>query len=137
MDISEAVMDGLRAWYDAFNTGDPERFGERISTGAGVSVIGTAPGEGHEGHAAWVQAYSDGIADAGLRLEPGGSPRGWEEDETGFALDDPTFLLPNGARLTTRLTAVLHFEDGEWKIVHLHFSVGVPDEEAVQAPEGG
>jgi hypothetical protein len=137
VESSSPVTDGLRAWYEAFNTGDPERFGERISQGAGVSVIGTAPGEGHEGHDGWVQAYRDGIAEAGLKLEPGDSIRGWEEDETGFALDDPSFVLPNGGRLPTRLTAVLHKEDGEWKVVHLHFSVGVPDEEAVQMPEGG
>jgi hypothetical protein len=52
----------------------------------------------------------------------------------GFALDTPAFVFPDGSTLPTRLTAVLRSEDGEWKIVHLHFSVGVPDEEAVQPP---
>lgn len=33
------------------------------------------------------------------------------------------------------LTAVLREEDGDWKVVHLHFSVGVPDEEAMQLTE--
>ena len=31
-----------------------------------------------------------------------------------------------------RTTLVLQREDGEWRIVHLHASVGVPDEQAVQ-----
>jgi hypothetical protein len=31
--------------------------------------------------------------------------------------------------MRTRLTAVLIEEGGRWKIVHLHVSVGVPDEE--------
>jgi ketosteroid isomerase-like protein len=31
-----------------------------------------------------------------------------------------------------RATFVLQREDGEWRIVHLHASVGVPDEMAVQ-----
>jgi hypothetical protein len=30
---------------------------------------------------------------------------------------------------------VLNLEDGAWKVVHLHFSVGVPDEEAVRPTE--
>ena len=34
--------------------------------------------------------------------------------------------------MTTRLTAVLPNEDGRWKIVHAHFSIGVPDEEVVE-----
>lgn len=38
--------------------------------------------------------------------------------------DRPSFVLPDGSRLPTRLTAVLHSEQNEWKIVHLHFSVG-------------
>ena len=137
MKTSSPVIDGLRAFYDAFNTGEAEAFGRRISTGAGVSVIGTAPGEGHQNRDAWIEAYRQGIAAAGLRLEAGDSPGGWEEGETGFALDQPTFILPDGARLPTRLTSVLHHEDGEWKIVHLHFSVGVPDDESLQPADGG
>ena len=39
-------------------------------------------------------------------------------------------------RLRTRLTAVLRQDHDEWKIVHLHFSVGVPDEQAVELAEG-
>jgi hypothetical protein len=53
-----------------------------------------------------------------------------------LALDKPSFVLPNGARLPTRLTAVLHQEEGEWKVVHLHFSVGVPDEHAIELAGG-
>jgi ketosteroid isomerase-like protein len=34
--------------------------------------------------------------------------------------------------MKTRLTAVLHREDGVWKLVHMHVSVGVPDEEVVE-----
>jgi ketosteroid isomerase-like protein len=31
--------------------------------------------------------------------------------------------------MRTRVTAVTREEAGRWKIVHMHFSVGVPDEE--------
>jgi hypothetical protein len=41
-----------------------------------------------------------------------------------------------GDRLPTRLTAVLREDEGEWKAVHLHFSVGVPDEQAVVPAAG-
>ncbi|MGH2739814.1 MAG: nuclear transport factor 2 family protein [Actinomycetota bacterium] len=33
--------------------------------------------------------------------------------------------------MKNRLTGVLHQEDGRWKLVHMHLSVGVPDEEVV------
>lgn len=34
--------------------------------------------------------------------------------------------------MKTRLTAVLDREDGRWKLLHRHVSVGVPDEEVVE-----
>jgi len=34
--------------------------------------------------------------------------------------------------MQTRVTAVLRREGEAWRIVHAHFSVGVPDEEVVE-----
>ena len=34
--------------------------------------------------------------------------------------------------MDTRLRAVMHEEEGRWKLVHMHVSVGVPDEEVVE-----
>ena len=34
--------------------------------------------------------------------------------------------------MQTWLTAVMRQEDREWKLVHLHLRVGVPDEEVVE-----
>jgi len=132
---STGVRDGLLAFYDAFNTHDPQEFAARLSESEGVSVIGSAPGEGHEGRTAWIDAYTNGIAAAGIKLVTGGDARGWQLGEAGFALDEPSFVLPDGSRLQTRLTAVLAREDGQWRIVHLHFSVGVPDEAALENSE--
>jgi hypothetical protein len=65
----------------------------------------------------------------------GDDPCGYKEGAVGWGRDTPRFVLPDGRYLPTRLTAVLHQEDGEWNIVHLHFSVGVPDEQAIQQPD--
>ncbi len=36
--------------------------------------------------------------------------------------------------MQSRLTAVMHLEEevGQWKLVHMHLSVGVPDEQVVE-----
>jgi hypothetical protein len=44
----------------------------------------------------------------------------------GWGTDRPRFVFPDGSRLPTRLTAVLRHQDGDWKVVQLHFFVGVP-----------
>lgn len=135
---SETVREALGRFYDRFSAGDPEAFAAGLADVEGVSVIGTGPDEGHWSRDDWISGYAEGVDTwaAGLRLE-GADPRGWEEGTVGWATDTPRFVFPDGGTLPTRLTGVLRREDDEWKIVHLHFSVGVPDEQAVVPPAGG
>jgi hypothetical protein len=58
-----------------------------------------------------------------------------EASSVGWGTDRPRFVFPDGSRLPTRLTAVLRHQDGDWKVVHLHFPVGVPDEQAIEPAE--
>jgi len=131
---SDAVREGLRTFYERFSAHDPDRFAEVVATCAGVSVIGSAPDEGHSDRESWIGAYREFIAELGIRLEGGPAPRAWEEGTVGFAVDEPRFVMPDGSFLPTRLTGVLHREGELWQIVHLHFSVGVSDEQAIQPP---
>lgn len=96
-------------------------------------MIGSGPGEGHDDRDDWISTYGQMMAGemAGTRLE-GANPRAYEEGSLGWAVDESRFVFPDGSRLPTRLTAVLRQEDGDWKVVHLHFSVGVPDEQAIE-----
>jgi len=136
MKSSAAVAGGLAEFYSAYCSHDPERFAAALATGDGVSVIGTAPGEGRPDRESWIQGYAGSIPELGLRLEAGPRPLGYAEGSAGFAVDQPRFVLPDGRFVPARLTAVLQEEGGEWKIVHVHFSVGTPDEDAFQEPEG-
>jgi SnoaL-like domain len=133
MQSSREVVQGLADFYAAYSSHDPQRFADALSSGDGVSIIGTAPGEGRPDREAWIEGYSQSIPPAGLRLEGGPEPRGYADGSVGFATDQPRFVLPDGRFVPTRLTAVLREEDG-WKVVHLHFSVGVPDEDAFEGP---
>jgi ketosteroid isomerase-like protein len=133
MNESAAVREGILRFYERFSAADPDAFAEAIADVAGVSVIGTAPGEGHDDRKSWIDAYRTQIAALGLTLRAG-DPRGYEEGTFGWGVDQPSFVLDDGSYLPTRMSAVLCNEGGEWKIVHLHFSVGVPDEEAIQQP---
>jgi hypothetical protein len=80
-------------------------------------------------------AYSDrlrfGFEAEGLAIEAGGGPAGYAQGELGWFVDEPTYTFPDGSRMRTRLTAVVRLEQGDWRIVHMHVSVGVPDEEVV------
>ncbi len=133
MQQSAAVRDGILRFYERFSAGEAARFAEVIAQVEGVSVIGTGPGEGHDDRGDWIATYEQMMQGemAGTRLE-GGKARAYEEGSLGWGVDEPHFVFADGSRLATRLTAVLRAQDGDWKVVHLHFSVGVPDEQAMQ-----
>ena len=133
MNESPEVGEGLLRFYERFSSGDPDAFAAGIADVPGVSVIGSAPGEGHSDREDWIATYRAMMAGEmkGARLE-GTAPRGWADGSLGFGVDEAAFVLPDGSRLRTRVTGVLHSDGDEWRVVHLHFSVGVPDEDAVE-----
>ena len=112
---------------ERLSAGDVASFDELVSPDPAALVIGTAPGE-------WVTERDRmrfGFEAEGLRLEAK-DPVGYEEGSLGWVVDQPAFVFPDGSAMQTRLTAVMHQEeDGRWKLVHMHVSVGVPDEQVV------
>jgi ketosteroid isomerase-like protein len=131
---SAEVRDALLRFYEVFSAGDLEEFAHIIAKedDEGVLVIGTDPGDWAEGRERWIAAR-EALTHAmeGLRLEAGEEPQGYEEGSMGWAVDRPRAVLPDGT-ISTRLTGVVHQEEGEWRLVHIHLSVGVPDEEVVE-----
>ncbi len=130
---SAEVRETLLRFYEVFSAPDLEGFAQIITQeDEGVLVIGTDPGDWAEGRERWIAAR-EALTHSmeGLRLEAGEAPRGYEEGSMGWVADRPRAVLPDGT-ISTRLTGVLCQEDGEWRLVHIHLSVGVPDEEVVE-----
>jgi ketosteroid isomerase-like protein len=125
MQQSADAREAMLRFCDRLSASDVGSFDQLVSQEATL-IIGTAPGE-------WIDdrdRMKFGFETEGVRLEPD-NPRGYEEGSMGWVVDNPTFVFPDGSAFQTRLTAVMHQEDGRWKLVHAHFSVGVPDEEVV------
>lgn len=125
MEESASVRDAVLDFYNGVSTKAIERFDDIVSSDPATQVIGTAPGEWHTERA----KLRFGFETEGITLEPGGRPTGYEEGSMGWFVDEPWFGFPGGGGMRTRLTAIVRQEAGRWKIVHMHFSVGVPDEE--------
>ncbi len=113
---------------------DVEGFDRLVTSSDPAVVIGTGPGEMTVGRDEWVTAFGQLLEMLpGLVLEPG-ALQASEEGTVGWAIDQPTWALPGGSgHVRSRMTAVLRNEGGDWRLVHAHFSVGVPDEEAIEA----
>jgi hypothetical protein len=65
----------------------------------------------------------------GLQIVPG-QLQAYREGSVGWAIDrDASFRLPDGTQIPFRNTCVFVQEDGEWKAIHLHASIGIRNEE--------
>jgi hypothetical protein len=127
MQQSVEVREAMLRFCDRLSASDVGSFDEVVSQEPATLIIGTAPGE-------WVTERDRlrfGFEAEGVRLEAK-DPVGYEEGSLGWVVDEPTFVFPDGSAMDTRMTAVMHQEDGRWKLVHMHLSVGVPDEEVVE-----
>jgi SnoaL-like domain len=103
--------------YDRLSASDVASFDQLVSQEPATLIIGTAPGE-------WVterERMRFGFEAEGARIQAG-EPAGYEEGSMGWVVDEPMFLFPDGSAMQTRLTAILHREDGAWKLVHMHVS---------------
>ena len=128
MHASQDVRDAMIRFCEAFTSNDVGVFEGTITAEPDAGVIGTGPAERYEGRTNWIDAYAQQIAAIpGIALTAG-DPSGFEEGGIGWAADQPTFVLPDGTPVPVRLTAVLRRESDEWKMVHAHFSMGVPDD---------
>ena len=132
MQPSAEVRDALLRFYEVFSTQDLQSGAQMIAQQAeGVLAIGTA-GEWLEGREQWIAATEALMHEMeGFRMEAGEEPHCYEEGSMGWVADRPRVVLPDGT-ISTRLTGVVRQEEGEWRFVHLHLSVGVPDEEVVE-----
>ncbi len=134
MHRSAEVRDTLLRFYEVFPAGELEGFAQIIThEDEGVVVIGTDPAQWTEGREQWLAARQAVVREMeGLRFEAGEEPHGYVEGSMGWVADRPRAVLPDGNAISTRLTGVVRQEEGEWRPVHIHLSVGVPDEEVVE-----
>lgn len=127
MERSEAVKTALLRFYEGISKGRVEEFDDIVSSHDATSVQGTAPGE----FVTERPQLRFGFETEGVTLTTA-EIVAWEEGSVGWAFDTPTFGFPDGSSFPCRLTAILRNEGGTWRLLHGHFSVGVPDEEVVE-----
>jgi ketosteroid isomerase-like protein len=133
---SDAVLAAVERFCRQFSTADVEGFEASIARDADAFVIGTQ--RWTSGRDEWLGNFrflvENGIVrpdGSGARVEPS-ALRAWADGSLGWAVGWTTFVFAPKERLPSRFTAVLRDEDGDWRLVHAHFSVAVPDEVALE-----
>ena len=130
MDRSTEVAQTLGLLYAAMSHACHDRFDGIVSPASDAMAIGTD--RWLADRETWRAAFP---SLRGISVESS-QPQGFRDGSFGWAVDRPVFVLPDGDRLPTRLTAVAREEHGGWRVVHIHISVQVPDEVATAEAEG-
>jgi len=122
-DIEQALRDNLAAVV----RGDLDQFGRQLSQDPSVLSIGTDANEWAEGHENIMRSFRESTPGE-LGFSVGiDDVRAFREGDVGWAISRGYFEA-DGKRVPTRTTVVVRREDGEWKAVHAHSSVGVPND---------
>ncbi len=132
MEQSDELKDLTLRFYEAAATSDLSFFDRHVSRQGGAVFIGTDPNEWWEGLEAFreaIRAQSEAMEGGGLQIV-GGQLQAYREGNVGWAIDrDASFRLPDSTEIPFRNTVVFLQEDGEWKLIHGHTSIGVRNEE--------
>lgn len=114
--------------YGKFDSGgQAETIQATYSLQDGVVIIGNDPQEWVDDPAgldAWMTEGSAVKAEITVR-----NIRAMSEGSVGWTMDRVTVMFPNGVEVPIRHTRIFHKENGAWKMVHLHASVPVPNDE--------
>src|SRR5688500_9278511 len=134
MERSDELRDLTLRLYEAESTGDLAFIERHCSRQEGAVYVGSDPNDWWEGLEVFVEALraeSEAIAEAigGMQIVAG-QLQAYREGSVGWSVDrDALFRLPDGTEVPFRNTYVFVQEDGEWKLIHGHTSIGVRNEE--------
>ncbi len=127
MERSEEIRRVVERWTKAIAAGEDETILGRLSDDAGTLIVGTDPAEwwrGREARALWARQMEE-VGPFPVRAT---EIDAWEEGTVGWAGVKEQIDWEGGS-FESRATYVLHLERGDWKVVHLHWSVPQPKQE--------
>jgi ketosteroid isomerase-like protein len=125
---SPEIEQVLRDILDALVRSDVDEIGRRTSRDGCALSIGSDASEWAEGHDEIMRLFRESTPEGELGVTAGlDDVKAFSEGSVGWAAGRGYFEM-GGSRVPVRLTAVLHQEDGDWKTVQSHASIGVPNE---------
>jgi len=128
MQASTELRNVIEDYFRALVSGDPAWTDRYISRRAGVRLVGTYPAEWLEGPRVVEFLREEVKALGGVVQVMAIETEAYREGTVGWGVANPILALPDGRQFSPRWSAVFHQEDGDWKLVQLHASVGVTNE---------
>jgi len=128
MQASTELRNVFHAWFRSVAAGDASWVERHVSSRSGVRLVGIEPAEWLEGPevAGYLKSGAAGLGGV-VQVAPG-EIEAYSEGTVGWGLACPILTLSSGRQLSPRWSAVFHQEDGAWKLVQFHASLGMANE---------
>jgi hypothetical protein len=129
MERAPELEEIIAEWFESASRGDGSWVDRHVSRDADVLLVGTDPNEWLQGPRVgeFLKGEAETIA-GDVDISPG-EPVAFREGDVGWGITRPTLTLPDGKSVSPRWSAVFRREDGDWKAVQIHASVGIPNEQ--------
>jgi hypothetical protein len=128
MDRSPEVERLALAWLAGMKGGDAAAVAALFADSKATTVIGNGADQWFTGDAYTSRRLDDSLGEqGGIPFEPG-SPVGWAAGEVGWFADQVTIVFP-ATTIPLRMTGVAVRQDSRWRLVQLHVSAAVSDED--------
>jgi hypothetical protein len=128
MNRSPEVEQLAMAWLAGMKAGDAVAVASLFVENEATTVIGNGAEQWFTGDAYTTKRLDDSLGEhGGIPFEPG-SPTGWAAGDTGWFADRVTIVFP-AKTIPLRMTGVAIRQDNAWRLVQLHVSAGVSDED--------
>jgi hypothetical protein len=131
MEQSIELQELYRQICEAQSKGDQAFFEHHFSQEEGVVAIGTDPVEWWFGYDTITRVFSAQLQESGgFEILPD-QPPAYQQGMVGWLAGQPVLKLADGTEIAFRLSVVFQKEEGGWKIVQWHSSMGIPNEESI------
>lgn len=131
MNTSKEIAGVMKNFYDRWSAGDGAFLDDLLTKQRDVVFVGTDPEEWWQGRDNVYKIWSTQFKEMGGITITSGRLSAYAKGDVGWAVDNPTLRMPNGTQASLRMTCVFERESGDWRLVHAHASIGVPNEEAI------
>jgi ketosteroid isomerase-like protein len=131
MEESYELKDLTLRLFKALESGDISFFERMFPRQGDVVVIGTDPDEWWADYPTIIQVFKAQLEEMKGFKFVASDPQAYSDHNVGWSIDRLRLRSPDGGEIPIRMTNVFHKYNGQWKIVHTHLSMGVPNEEAL------
>jgi hypothetical protein len=133
MEPSTELQAIIKNWFESVVMGDASWLDRHLSKHSQLRIVGTDPHEFVQGEQAVALLRSDLAALGGNAMVDVRDVEAFSEDNVGWGVARPEVTIGGEMKVSPRWSAVFHREDGEWRAVQIHASIGMSNEAAFGA----